>query len=177
MTETLHECIQETLLFIQRIGRQSHMQKCAILASSAVMRRKLKHMKWSTDGDPIPVTTDIRDLGSLFACGKRAATRTLKDRIAKAIPTARKIGAMWLTTQRKVRMLRTKTIPVALCGVESTFLPEESRRKLQTARSCRIHEQTQITSTCLIRIGPSRRGHKTEDIETKDQDHEKDNPK
>ena len=91
------------------------------------MRRKLKNMKWEHARRPNP--SDHGDLESHFACGKRAATWTLKDGIAKAIPTARKIGAVRLATQRKLKNVEHQHHP------DSTMWSREhpTRKELEKA--------------------------------------------
>ena len=143
----ISECIQETLLFVKRIGGQA-MHKCTILSSSAVMREAQTDVKRGTDRDPIPVTTDIR-AGIPFHLWQQSGNMHIEGQKCECDYASKKKWTMRLT----------KTIPTALCGVDSTPF---TTRKQETApnfdhrRGRALHEQTQITVSCLVRYRPSR---------------------
>ena len=73
--------------------------------------------------EPIPVSVDIRDFGchSHFSCRKRTSAKTLKARIDAAVPIAKRVGKMRLTTRRRVRVLRAKVFAKALYVKASVF--------------------------------------------------------
>ena len=129
----VEEAITETLHFIKNMGGLAQLHKCAVLAGEPAIRTKLRGKRWGPEAEPIPVSVDIRDLGSHFSCGKRPSAKTLKARIEAAIPIAKRVGKMRLTTRRRMRILRAKVFAKALYGVEATALPEKSRAKLQAA--------------------------------------------
>ena len=82
---------------------------------------------------PIPVAVDIRDLGSHFSCGKRPTSKTLKDRVRAALPIAKRIGYMRLTTARRLRMLKIESLRES--AVRCRGYPDAERRGLQAADS------------------------------------------
>ena len=133
LADKVDAIIEETLHFIRNMGGDAQLHKCAILASNDKLRKKLRGKTWGPERKPIPVAVDIRDLGSHFSCGKRPTSKTLKDRVKAALPIAKRIGYMRLTTARRLRMLKSKVFAKALYGVEATPMPRGEASRLQTA--------------------------------------------
>ena len=132
LADKVDAIIQETLHFIRNMGGDAQLHKCAILASSDKLRKKLRGKTWGPERKPIPIAVDIRDLGSHFSCGKRPTSKTLKDRVKAALPIAKRIGYMRLTTARRLRMLKSKVFAKTLYGVEATPMPRGEASRLQT---------------------------------------------
>ena len=101
--------MEEALRFIRNIGGDAQVHECAIVASDPKLRKTLIGKVWGTEKKPVPVATDIWDLGSRFSCWKRPTANALKARVEAAIPIAKRFGAMRLTTARWLRALKTHT--------------------------------------------------------------------
>ena len=125
--------VEATLDYIKNMGGNAQVRKCAILASSAELRAKLRGMKWGPKEEAIPIVTDARDLGAHLSASKRPRATTLKIKDAEAAPIARRIVSMKLDTSRRVRALKSIVPLNALCGVEATQLPDETVKQLQAA--------------------------------------------
>lgn len=94
--------IAETFKFTTAMGGKVQYHKRSLLASTNTMRKRARARQNQTDETRIPIYTDIRDLGSHFSTTKRSRATTLKLRIEQALPFAKRIHHMKLTTKRKV---------------------------------------------------------------------------
>ena len=96
-------------------------------------RAALKRHKWKVLKQHIPVTTTARDLGAQASFGKVLRSATFKTRVGKAVAIVKHVASLPTQFRTKLGLLRTKCLPKALYGCESSAIPTKYMRTLRSA--------------------------------------------
>ena len=110
---------------------------CVFLSTSRVVRKDMREWVVSDEGHRWTVKLDVRDLGGHLDTTFRGWSSTLAARLRIVLARLVVVYALPLGFHGRLGVLRSMFIPVALHGIEASFLAESSLRKLRSA-FCRV---------------------------------------
>ena len=91
----------------------------------------MREHKWRRLGRRVPVQTDMRDLGGhLNTAANRTYGTTLTERMRKTTDSVRALQRRKAPYKAKAELIRTKQLPKALYGCETTPVNESALKKL-----------------------------------------------
>ena len=131
--ELLFRAARFTTGYVRLVGQEPAPSKCVLLSSSREVRRSMKGWLLSQEGDQWSVRFDVRDLGGHLDTTFRGWSSTLAARVHLVISRLVLIFALPLDFHGRVRVVRSMYLPAALHGIEASFLPSDSLRKLRAA--------------------------------------------
>ena len=124
---------QFTSRYIRLVGQEAAPSKCVLLSTSSGTRNRMKTWDISGAGDCWTVRLDVRDLGGHLDSTYRGRTGTLADRIPPVRASCKAAGSLSLGFRGTLGLLRSKCIPAALHGVESSHISDANLNSLRTA--------------------------------------------
>eukprot|EP00969_Alexandrium_andersonii_P128103 5660527-Alexandrium_andersonii.AAC.1 len=113
------------------MGAVLALDKSACLASSPVLRRRLKKHRW-VGGVCIPVKLSIRDLGTHASTGRVMVGTTLSNRMVKALGPAKALARMPLPVRQKMNAMKQKVFAGAFYGAAAAPVRKQFKRALVT---------------------------------------------
>ena len=120
-------------MYIRLVGQEAAPSKCVLLSPSARTRTRMKTWDISGAGDCWTVRLDVRDLGGHLDSTYRGRAGTLADRIPPVRASCKAAGSLPLGFRGTLGLLRSKCIPAALHGVESSHVSDANLNSLRTA--------------------------------------------
>ena len=122
-----------TSRYIRLVGQEAAPSKCVLLSTSAGTRARMKTWDISGAGDCWTVRLDVRDLGGHLDATYRGRAGTLAARIPLVRAVCKAAGSLPLGFRGTLGLLRSKCIPAALHGVESSHVSDANLNSLRTA--------------------------------------------
>ena len=122
-----------TSRYIRLVGQEAAPSKCVLLSTSARTRCSMKAWDISGAGDCWSVRLDVRDLGGHLDTTYRGRAGTLAERIPPVRVSCKAAGSLPLGFRGILGLLRFKSIPAALHGVESSHISEANISSIRTA--------------------------------------------
>ena len=119
--------------FTSRYIRLAAPSKCVLLSTSAKTRARMKTWDISGASDCWTFRLDVRDLGGHLDSTYRGRAGTLADRIPPVRVSCKAAGSLPLGFRVTLGLLRSKCIPAALHGVESSHVSDANLNSLRTA--------------------------------------------
>ena len=100
--------------------------KCVLLSTSKSVRKAMKLWDISGDGGFWKVQLDVRDLGGHLDFTFRARAGTLSKRVDEATVGVAAVGALPLSFQVKLGLVRGKYLPAGLHAAEASYVSSSS---------------------------------------------------
>ena len=107
----LFESVRSTVRYVWSVGQDVSPGKCVLLSTSKTVRKAMKLWDISGDGGFWKVQLDVRDLGGHLDFTFRARAGTLSRRVGEATVGVAAVGALPLSFQVKLGLVRGKYLP------------------------------------------------------------------
>ena len=111
-----------TAQYMRSVGQDVSLGKCVLLSTSKSVRKAMKLWDISGDGGFWKVQLDVRDLGGHLDFTFRARAGTLSRRVGEATVGVAAVGALPLSFQVKLGLVRGKYLPAGLHAAEASYV-------------------------------------------------------
>ena len=118
----LFESAYFTAKYVRLVGQDVSPGKCVLLSTSKSVRKAMKLWDISGDGGFWKVQLDVRDLGGHLDFTYRARAGTLSHRVGRATGGVAAVGALPLSFQVKLGLVRGKYLPAGLHAAEASYV-------------------------------------------------------
>ena len=118
---------------VRAVGQDVSPGKCVLLGTSKFVRKAMKLWDSSGDGRFWKVQLDVRDLGWHLDFTNGARDGTLSCRVKEAAAGVATVGALLLSFQVKLGLVRGKYIPAGFRAAEASFVSASSLSALRAA--------------------------------------------